>query len=76
MSRVIGVSIDGVTEWHAVNIGPTDHNTLCGIDADDPTIGHNGTVLPPHGTKINCTLCKTIYLRFIQAGFKKTDFET
>lgn len=76
MKKIIGVNIDGVTVWHAKNIGPTDHDTMCGIDADDPILGHLGSVLPPQGTKIDCSKCKFIFIGFRRLGLRKSNFET
>jgi hypothetical protein len=30
--------------WHVRPAGSTDYSTLCGIDADDPTLGTHGAV--------------------------------
>ena len=75
MSNVIGVTIDGETEWHVVSIGATDHNTMCGIDADDPNIGHTGTVEPKRGQKINCQTCKTMWLGMRSLRLRAANFE-
>lgn len=74
MSKIIGVDIDGRVEWHAASIGATDHNTMCGVDAFDPSIGHKGTVPAVSGTKINCPQCKTIFNGFRALGLRQSDF--
>lgn len=72
--KIVGVSVDGETQWHAVNIGPTDHHTMCGIDADDPAIGHAGTVTAPRGQKIDCEQCLTMWRGFRSLGLRASDF--
>ncbi|MGD2065594.1 MAG: hypothetical protein PVI43_00305 [Candidatus Bathyarchaeota archaeon] len=77
MSRVIGVrESDGVI-WHAINCFPTDYDTLCGLDANDPYIhvGTFGTVKAPPGQKITCPQCISVFTGFREAGFRKSDFE-
>jgi len=41
--------------------GYGDYDTLCGIDANDPFIGHFGTVPVAINTKIDCAACKAIF---------------
>ena len=76
MSKVIGVDIDGVVTWHAINPFTTDYETMCSLDADDPVLGHNGIVKPSKGQKINCDECKMMFESFKSLALKKTDFET
>jgi hypothetical protein len=59
--KVVGVLIEGESTWHAPHAGPGDYNTLCGIDADDPSIGHQGVIETPPGQKITCAQCKLIW---------------
>ena len=73
-SKVIGVSIDGRVEWHGASVGPTDYHTMCGIDAEDPQIGHFGTVAAKRGQKINCFQCKAIWLGVRALRLRETDF--
>ena len=40
----IGVKIDGEVSWHAERDDGIDYDTLCGIDSNDPSIGHQGNV--------------------------------
>lgn len=37
------------------------YDTLCGIDSDDPFIGHFGIVPIAINTKIDCKACKNIF---------------
>lgn len=75
MSNVVGVDIDGVVEWHAIGAGGNDYNTLCGIDADDPSIGHNGVVKAKRGQKINCAQCYGIWIGVKNMSFRESDFD-
>ena len=74
MSKIIGVDIDGSIEWHAASIGATDYDTMCGIDAFDPDLGHQGTVSAVRGTKITCQQCKTMFYGFRALGLRQSDF--
>lgn len=38
-----------------------DFDTLCGIDSNDPNIGHFGTVPVACNTKIDCKTCRSIW---------------
>lgn len=73
MSKVIGVNIESEITWHVVGDGIYD--TLCGIDANDSRVGHMGTVIADHGTKVNCKQCKSIFVRMRELRLKITDFE-
>lgn len=75
MSKAIGVIVDGVTEWHARGSGVTDHTTLCGLDSNDPGIGHTGTVSPARGQKITCQTCKAVWEGTIALRLRASDFE-
>ena len=74
MSKVVGVEIDGVTEWHIPGCGVSDYCTLCGIDGNDPKIGQTGVVRPPPGTKINCPQCTAIWSGLTQLRLSRRDF--
>lgn len=74
MKKVVGVEVDGVLTWHAVGVGPTDHDTLCGIDANDPAIGHTGSVEARRGQKIDCRQCKFIWKNLRELNLRKSDF--
>ena len=74
MSKVIGVVIDGEPSWHAQGV-LSDYDTLCGVDANDPTIGHGGTVTPRRGQKIDCQNCKTMWLNMRALRLRATNFE-
>ncbi len=75
MRKVIGVVINGEITFHAPDASGADYDTLCGIDANDPTIGHGGRVAAPKGQKINCGTCRTIYDCFISLKLRRSDFE-
>ncbi len=76
MAKIRVLFIDGQAEFHVPNVGgTTDHDTLCGIDADDPAIGQNGFVEPRRGQKITCKICKSIVLGVQEMRLRKTDFE-
>lgn len=75
MSKIIGVDIDGRIEWHAAGIGSAGYDTMCGVDAFDPNIGHQGTVPAVRGVKINCLQCKSMFDGFRSLGLRKSDFE-
>jgi hypothetical protein len=74
MSKAIGVVIDGETQWHARGVFD-DYDTLCGIDSNDPAIGHQGTMEPLRGQKIDCITCKTIWSNTVALKLRSSDFE-
>lgn len=74
MSKVIGVNVDGVAEWHIPGVGVSDYDTLCCLDANDPSVGHAGLVQPTKGQKITCEFCKMIWEGVIDLKLKKSDF--
>ena len=75
MSKAIGVMVDGgVIEWHAHGV-VQNYDTLCGIDANDPSEGMHGTVSAPRGQKINCGECASIYKRFQELGLRRASFD-
>lgn len=55
----VAVKLDtGITVHCAATYG--DYDTLCGIDSNDPKIGHFGTV-PVHPlARIDCPACRAI----------------
>jgi hypothetical protein len=62
---------DGITVHCQCGYG--DYDTLCGIDANDPKIGHLGRVPVAINTKIDCAACKAIWKsasRYRQSDFK------
>lgn len=75
MSKVLGVDIDGVVEWHAPNVAGPDYDTLCGVDADDPAIGHEGLIPAKRGQKITCMQCKMIWEGVVALKLRKSNFE-
>lgn len=75
MSKVVGVDIDGEVTWHAQNRGGgPDYVTLCGLDPDDPSIGHNGTVPAQRGQKIDCPQCRAVWQAVALLKLRTTDF--
>ena len=66
---------DTETAWHLVGGAVSDYNTLCGIDADDPEIGHHGTVRPKRGQKVTCSSCIGIYRHIKSLRISECDFE-
>lgn len=76
MNKIIGVLIDGEASWHAANVGGgPDYATLCGIDPDDPGIGHMGTVEPTRGQKITCQECFSAWRCAIKLKLRQSDFD-
>jgi hypothetical protein len=73
--KIIGVDIDGSTEWHAIGIGSNDYDTMCGVDAHDPDIGHFGTVVAKRGQKITCIQCRAMWSGFVALRLRASDFE-
>lgn len=73
MSKVVGVVVDGDVSWHAPGVFQ-DYSTLCGIDADDPTIGHGGIVPSCSGQKINCVACFSIWKNTIDLKLRPQNF--
>lgn len=74
MTKVIGVRMDfDDIEWHAPGV-VSDYDTLCGVDANDPSIGHYGTVPAPRGQRITCTECRQIFERFSALHLRAADF--
>ena len=70
----IAIVIDGEITIHACGEGVGgDFDTLCGIDANDPTIGHTGTAPMPKGGKIDCKSCHNVWLA--AKCVRKTDFK-
>jgi hypothetical protein len=58
--RVVAIKIDGVVSVHAVGDNG-NYDTLCGIDANDSSVGHEGVVrLPWVRARIGCEACKSI----------------
>lgn len=65
-----------VTEWHISNTGGvSDYHTLCGIDADDPGVGHFGTVDHKKGIKVTCDTCRAVWEGVKHSNIRTTDFE-
>lgn len=73
MPKVVGVLINGVPTWHAAGV-VNDYATLCGMDSDDPAIGHQGLVAPTRGQKIECRICKSIWTNTMALKLRVSDF--
>jgi hypothetical protein len=73
MSKTVGVTIDGAATRHAHGVSQ-DFATLCGIDADDPSVGHGGVITAPRGQKITCTQCHTLWMNTIALRLTAKDF--
>ncbi len=74
MAKAVGVMINGEPTWHAPAAAPTDFDTLCGIDADDPAIGFTGLIQAPRAQKITCIQCKTTWERLVALRLRASDF--
>lgn len=76
MSKVVGVEIDGVVEWHAINpVAGVDYTTMCGVDSHDITIGHTGTVRANKGQKITCRQCYQMWAGITSLKLKESSFD-
>lgn len=73
MPKAVGVVMDGEISWHAPGVFD-DYSTLCGIDANDPSIGHQGTREPKQGQKVDCQVCKTIWTNTMALKMRGSDF--
>lgn len=75
MSKAIGVIVEGdEIEWHAPGV-VQDYDTLCGLDATDPSEGMHGTVEAPRGQKITCAECASIFVRMRELGLRRASFD-
>lgn len=72
-SKVVGVMVDGELTFHAAG-AVSDYDTLCGIDANDPRVGHGGQVEVKRGQKITCTECRTIWNNVIRMRLRASNF--
>lgn len=63
------------TTWHLMGGANTDHETLCGIDADDPGVGTFGAVNPKKGQKVACRLCINEFRHVKKMSITERDFE-
>lgn len=71
VSKFVAVQMDGEVTIHIPGAS-SDYHTLCGIDAYDDSVGHEGTVPVPRGAKIDCPQCFAIWLE--TRNIRKTDF--
>lgn len=73
-SKLVGVMIDGKLTVHAPHHGHGVYDTLCCLDADDPTIGHSG-VVEVHGSKfVDCSECYGVWRGTVDLGLREKDF--
>ena len=73
MKEFVAITVDNKTEVHAGEMGVGGgYDSLCGIDANDPSLGHYLADLPPN-PKINCPDCISI-IKAAKA-FKKSDIQ-
>jgi hypothetical protein len=72
MSKYIAIKIDDTITVHAAGDAGGGYDSLCGIDANDPAIGHS-EVDVPRGAKIDCDICKGHFLQW--KSLRKSDFE-
>lgn len=76
MSKAVGVKVEGgEVEWHAAGV-VHDYDTLCGLDANDPSEGMHGTVEAPRGQRITCVECASIFVRTQQLGLRRASFDS
>jgi hypothetical protein len=68
----VAVKLDtGITVHCAAGYG--DFDTLCGIDSNDPNIGHFGVVSVAANAKIDCPACRGIFRAAKQ--YRELDFK-
>jgi hypothetical protein len=72
--RIVGVLLDGKPTFHAASHGYGDYDTLCGIDANDPKVGHGGLIKAPRRIKIDCTACCIIWAGTLALKLRKSNF--
>lgn len=75
MSKIVGVMIGGKPTWHAAPAGSGNFDTLCRIDADDPTLGHEGLIEAKRGQKINCDDCRAIWSKVVSLRLRSSSFQ-
>lgn len=69
--RVAVKTDEGITVHCRSGYG--DFDTLCGIDSNDPAIGHLGVVPVAINTKIDCAACRSIFKT--AKGYRTSDFK-
>lgn len=72
--RIVGAMVGGEPEFHAPGI-IGDSNTLCGLDINDPGIGHDGEIKVPRGQKITCCECYRIWRDTVALNLRKASFD-
>ena len=61
--------------WHLIGGANTDHETLCGVDANDCSIGTFGTISPKAGQKVTCKQCSNEFFHVKRMNITKCDFD-
>jgi hypothetical protein len=74
MNKVVGIATDDGTEWHVRSV-IGDYDTLCGLDANDPAIGHAGLVTAKRGQKVTCEQCKGLWEGLTALRLRASNFE-
>ena len=74
--RVVGIEIDGVVTWHAAeDVSGAGYDTLCALDANDPSIGTKGEIIPRRGQKITCRQCYAIWKGVLALKLREGNFD-
>lgn len=73
MSRAVGVICDGETLWHAPGVAG-DYDTLCGLDANDPSMGVTPGPSPQRGQKMDCPTCRSIWQNMRDLRLRESEF--
>lgn len=72
MSGYVAIEIEGVAQTHASGHPTGNYDTLCGLEANDPGIGHKlvGVII---GSRIDCDHC----IALIRAAkeYRERDFQ-
>lgn len=68
----VAIKIDGKITVHLPNASG-DYDTMCGIDSNDPKIGHHGTVPVAVNTLIDCSACKNMWE--LASKYRPSDFK-
>ena len=72
--KVIGVMVDGEPTFHARGVA-SDYDTLCGMDANDDHVGHEGYVTARRGQKITCSQCWQIWRETVALQLRESSFD-
>ena len=72
--KVVGVLIDGEPTYHVQGVA-NDYDTLCGLDANDESIGHGGLIGVKRGQKIDCQQCRAVWSGVMAMHLRASNFE-